>query len=148
MDTTMAFCDSVATCMKETAAICQPCVKEAGTTWQDVSIVFLICLTLLIITLYAIFKYFNWKKDERDASAVSDKIKRDNEVKDREWKLSVDKDAHDKKREEEQEAFNKKRKVDLQDKLQNYIESQLKEGKAIADNDKYIDELRKMIDAL
>lgn len=90
MDTIMIIRDSVATCMNKTVATCQPCVKEAGTTWQDVSIVFLVCLTLLIIALYAICNYYKCKKNEREASAVSAKMKRDNDVEDRKWKLRVD----------------------------------------------------------
>lgn len=128
MDTIMIIRDSVATCVNKMATICQPCVKETGTSWQDVAIVFLICLTLVIIALYAISKYYKCKKDEREASASSTKEKRDNDVKDREWKLDVDKKAHELKRKEEkedhelkrkeeQEALDKKRRTDLQDKL-------------------------------
>ena len=147
MDTIMIICDSVATCVKGTVDTCQPCVKEAGTTWQDVSIVFLICLTLLIIALYAICKYYKCKKDEREASTNAAREKRKNDVEDRQWKLSVDKEAHELKRKEdkddhdkkleeeqvnydkeikeEQEKRNKKQRSDLQDKLLIFYEDRL-----------------------
>lgn len=139
MDTILIIRDSVAMCVNKTAEICQPCVNNAGTTWQDVAIVLLICLTLLIIALCALCNYFKWKKYERVASAEAAKEKRNNDVEDRQWKLSVDKEAHvlkrkeDKedhdnkleeeqkahelKRKEEREDHDKKRTVDLEDKL-------------------------------
>ena len=115
MDTIMIIRDSVATCVYKTAITCQPCVKEAGTTWQDVAIVFLICSTLVIIALYAICRYYRCKKDESDASVALAKVKRDNDVKDREWKLRVDKEAHELKRKEEKEDHELKRNEEKED---------------------------------
>lgn len=147
MDTIVIIRDSVAMCAKEMHAICSPCVKEAETNWQDVFIVFIICLTLLIIALNGICNYFKWKKYEKVASADAAKEKRKNDVEDRQWKLSVDKDAHDLKRKEdeedhdkkleekqvdfdkeqkvEQEKRNKKQRSDLQDKLLIFYEDRL-----------------------
>lgn len=164
----MIIRDSVAMYVNKTAEICQPCVKEAETTWQDVSIVLLICLTLLIIALSALCKYFKWKKYEKVASAEAAKEKRKNDVEDRQWKLSVDKEDHDlkrkeeqedhdRKRKEEQEEHDNKRKVDLQDKLLCYLKD-LAEIERDADGNeitKYNDEskaynamLEKMINEL
>lgn len=117
MDTIMIIRDSVATCLKETAEICLPCVKEAETSWQDVIIWVTLFVAFAYVVRYGIKQYFKCKKDERDASAVSAKEKRENDVKDRQWKLEVDKEAHELKRKEEQEALDKKRRTDLQDKL-------------------------------
>lgn len=128
MDTIMIIRDSVVTCVNKTATICQPCVKEAETTWQDVFVVSLICLTLLVIALFAIHKYFKWKKYEKDVSVNAAKEKRNNDVEDRQWKLNVDNEAHElkrkedkedheRKRKEEQEDHTMKRTVDLEDKL-------------------------------
>lgn len=116
MDTLRNVCDSVATCANSLSEECWPIVKEAGTTWQDVSIVFLVCLTLLIIALYAICKYYRWKKYEKVASAEAAKEKRKNDVEDRQWKLSVDKETHDLKRKEEKEDYDRKQKEELQDR--------------------------------
>lgn len=129
MDTIMIICDSVATCVNKTVDICRPCVKEAGTNWQDVSIVFLICLTLLIIALSALCKYFKWKKYEKDASVNAAKEKRKNDVEDRQWKLSVDREAHELKRKEDKDDYDKK--LEEEQKAR-----ELKRNEEQVDNDK------------
>jgi len=51
MDTIMIIRDSVACCVRKTAEICQPCVKEAGTNCQDVTIVFIICVAIVVVAI-------------------------------------------------------------------------------------------------
>lgn len=148
MDTIMIIRDSVATCVKGTAETCQACVKEVETTWQDVAIVFLICLTLLIIALYAICKYYKCKKDERDASTDTAMKERDNDMEDREWRINIDKETHELKRKEEQDDHDKKLKEELEEKLSDYIENCIINGKAITPDDKYLEILQKRIDAI
>lgn len=132
MDTIMIIRDSVAMCMNKTAEMCHPCVKEAGTCWQDIVIVGIVCAAIASIAIYAVYRYFKWKEYERTAIANAATIKRKNDVEDRQWKLSVDKEAHvlkrnedkedhERKRKEEQEEHDNKRKVDLQDKLLCYL---------------------------
>ena len=123
MDTLLVIRDSVATCVNKTDTICQSCVKEAETTWQDVSIALIICLTIMIIALYAIYKYFKSKKEERDASQTAAKMKRDNDVEDRQWKLNVDKEAHELKRKEDREDSDRKRKEEQADQEKKRKES-------------------------
>lgn len=65
MDTTTTFCDSVATCVKGTAVICQPCVKEAGACCNDVLIVGIICGTFLLLAIIAVCTYFKVKATEQ-----------------------------------------------------------------------------------
>lgn len=67
MDSTMTFCDSVATCVKGTAATCQPCMKDAGACCSDVFIVVIICGTILLLAIFAILAYIGLKVYERKA---------------------------------------------------------------------------------
>lgn len=158
MDTIMIIRDSVATCVNKTAEICQPCVKEAGTTWQDVAIAFLVCLTLYLIVRYVIYKYYQYKKEERKASADAAQKERENDIEDREWRIRIDKEAHELRRKEEMEAHELKRKEEQDDhdknlkekfeeKLSDYIENCIISGKAITPDDKYLEILQKRIDA-
>lgn len=71
MDTTMTFCDSVATCMNKTAATRLPCVTVTETNWLDVTIVGLVCLAFAVVAVYAIYRFFKWKDDERKAQNES-----------------------------------------------------------------------------
>lgn len=71
MDTIMIIRDSVATCIKGTAATCQPCMKMTETSWLDVAVVGLVCLAVAVIAIYAIYRFFKWKDDVRQASKES-----------------------------------------------------------------------------
>lgn len=98
MDTIMIIRDSVVTCVNKTAAICQPCVKEAGTSWQDVALrgllyAFVLCLAYWIIT--GIIKWLN-QKTTMNAKALQEKI-----------------------------SSERKQKSDLQDKLLSYYKDRL-----------------------
>ena len=93
MDTIMILRDSVATFMKGTADICQPCVKEAGTNCQDVSTVFILCFAIAVVAIYAIRRYFKWKNDEMAAIATAAQQKRSNEEADRKLKQEADIEA-------------------------------------------------------
>lgn len=64
----MIIRDSVATCVKGTAATCQPCVKVAETNWLDVVVVGMVCLAVAAVAFYAIYRFFKWKDDVREAS--------------------------------------------------------------------------------
>ena len=61
----MIICDSVATCVKKTAEACQPCAKDYGTNNNDIIIVAIICGTILLISLFAFWKYYKNKDNER-----------------------------------------------------------------------------------
>ena len=64
MNTLIIICDSVATCVKRTAATCLPCVKNAEEYCCDVMIVGIICLTILLaIIVFAV--YLKVKATER-----------------------------------------------------------------------------------
>lgn len=67
----MTFCDSVATCVKGTAATCQPCVKDAGTCCNDVIITGIICGTILLLAIIAVCAYFRLKAYERKGQNAS-----------------------------------------------------------------------------
>ena len=199
MDTILIIRDSVASCVKKPAEICQPCVKEAETNCLDVVIVFIICFAIAAIAIYAIRRYFKWKDDERSASANAAQQKRSNDEADRKSKQEADTkareqnkedheqkkneekqahelklkeelqahelkrkeelQAHELKRKEELQAHELKRKEDIQDyllkrkeelenKMQEYMESQIKNGISLSKDDMYIVELTKEIDEI
>ena len=177
MDTILIIRDSVASCVKKTAEICQPCVKEAETNCLDVVIVFIICFAITAIAIYAIRRYFKWKDDERSALDNAAQQKRSNDEADRKSKQEADtkareqnkedheqkkneeKQAHELKLKEELQAHELKRKEDIQDyllkrkeelenKMQEYMESQIKDGIPLSKDDMYIVELTKEIDEI
>ena len=90
MDTIIVIRDSVACCVSKTAEICQPCVKEVGSSWLDFAIVVVICITLVSICCYAISRYFQWKDDERKALETAADKKRKYEMEDRKSKQRAD----------------------------------------------------------
>lgn len=90
MDTIIVIRDSVACCVSKTAEICQPCVREVGSSWSDFAIVVIICITLVIISCYAISRYFQWKDDERKALETAAEKKRKYEMEDRKSKQKAD----------------------------------------------------------
>ena len=90
MDTIIVIRDSVACCVSKTAEICQPCVREVGSSWSDFAIVVIICITLVIISCYAISRYFRWKDDERKALETAAEKKRKYEMEDRKSKQKAD----------------------------------------------------------
>ena len=136
MDTILIIRDSVAMCVNKTAEVCQPCVKENGTNWQDVIIWVTLFVVFAYIARYCIKQYFKWKKDERVMSVDEAKEKKENEEFDRKWK----------------------QKTDMKDKLLNYYkERQIKDKKddkgnvIVYDEDncnKYVEQLTKMINEL
>ena len=71
MNTITIICDSVATCAKGTAVTCQPCAKEAGASCNDVMIVVIICATILLLAIIAVYTYFKVKTTERKAQDAS-----------------------------------------------------------------------------
>lgn len=166
MDSTMTICDSVATCVNKTAEICQHCVKETETSCLDVAIVFIICVAIAVVAIYAIRRYFKWKDDERTALANAAQQKISNEEADRKLKQEANievrkqnKEDHELKRKEEQQAHELKRKEDkidyllkrkeeLENKMHGYMESQIKNGKTLSKDDMYIVELTKEIDEI
>lgn len=60
MDTIMIIRDSVATCVNKTAEICQPCIKEAGTAWQDVVLQGIFYAMILCIAYWVSSGFFKW----------------------------------------------------------------------------------------
>ena len=79
MDTIVIICDSVAMCVKKAADVCQPCVKDYGTNNNDITIVAIICGTILLVSLFALWKYYKNKDNERMAlaSAIEEKRKQE-----------------------------------------------------------------------
>lgn len=67
----MIIRDSVVTCLKGTAVTCQPCVKDAGACCSDVIITSIVCLTILLLTIIAVFTYFKVKAAERKSQDLS-----------------------------------------------------------------------------
>lgn len=141
MDTIMIIRDSVATCVNKTAEIYQPCVKETGTCWQDIVIVGIVCAAIASIAIFAVYRYFKWKDDERAAIANAATIKRKNEENDRNSKLEADSQARD----QSNEDHILKRKEQLEDKLLCYLENRIKDGETIAEDDRFVEELQKII---
>ena len=90
MDTIIVIRDSVACCVSKTAEICQSCVREVGSSWSDFAIVVIIFITLVIISCYAISRYFQWKDDERKALETAAEKKRKYEMEDRKSKQKAD----------------------------------------------------------
>ena len=86
MDSTMTICDSVATCVNKTAEICQPCVRETETSNNDVTIVVIICGTILLLAIIAVIAYLIQKYNERKAIMNASIRNREYEEKDREYK--------------------------------------------------------------
>lgn len=73
MDSIKISCDSVTTCMNKTTEICQHCVKGTETSNNDVTIVLIICGTILLLAIIVAFMYFLLKLNERKASKTSAK---------------------------------------------------------------------------
>ena len=90
MDTIIIIRDSVATCVNKMATICQPCVKEPDTNWQDVIIWVTLFVAFAYVVRYGIKQYFIWKKAERAANDDITKAKREQEKNDRDWKQKSD----------------------------------------------------------
>lgn len=67
MDTITVICDTVAMCVRKTTEVCQPCVKECASC-NDVTIVGIICFTILLLAIIAALSYFKVKADERKTS--------------------------------------------------------------------------------
>lgn len=67
MDTIMIICDSVATCLKGTAEICQPCVKAREIGWLELGAIFLVCVSVLVVAIYGISAYYKDKEKARQA---------------------------------------------------------------------------------
>lgn len=66
MDTITIICGSVAMCVRKMAGVCQPCVKECASC-NDLTIVGIICATILLLAIIAVLSYFKVKADERKA---------------------------------------------------------------------------------
>lgn len=111
MDTLGITRDSVATCVKKTVEICQPCINEAGATWQDVAIRGLEYVFMLFIAYWLISGIFRigmqllmyWLKKKQDEN-------------ERKWKqmadlksrlLDLQKDYAEKKRDKDGTALEK-----------------------------------------
>lgn len=85
MDSTTTICDSVATCVNKTAEICQHCVKEVTTSWQDVVMTgleyaFILCLAYLLLN-----SFLKWWTQR-----FLTKTKRNHEMEDRKLKQKAD----------------------------------------------------------
>ena len=90
MDTILIIRDSVATCMKGTADICQHCVKGTETSNNDVTIVVIICGTILLLAIIAVIACLIQKYNECKAIKKDSIRNREYEVKDREYKKQVE----------------------------------------------------------
>ena len=86
MDTILIIRDSVATCVKGTADICQHCVKGTETSNNDVTIVVIICGTILLLAIIAVIAYLIQKYNECKAIKKASIRNREYEEKDREYK--------------------------------------------------------------
>jgi hypothetical protein len=76
MDAIMIICCTVAPCVKGTVGVCKPCIKEVGTSCNDVIIVGIICITILLLTLIAVGAWFKLMADKRNAQK-QDEVKFD-----------------------------------------------------------------------
>lgn len=85
MDTIMIIRDSVACCINNTAEMSQPCVKEVGTSWQEVVMTgleyaFILCLVYLLLK-----GFLKWR-----GQMFLTKTKRKHELEDRILKQKAD----------------------------------------------------------
>lgn len=144
MDTIMIIRDSVATCVKGTAEVFQPC-KATGTKWENVFIVGIICFTVLVIAVVAICSYYAWKNNERKVQKEAEERKWTHEKEERELRINTDKVNYETKLVKDEKDHELKRKEELQDKLLNYIERRITEGETIVKDDKYIAKLNELI---
>lgn len=162
----MITCDSVATCVDKMTTTCRSCVKEVETNCQDVEIVLIICIAIVVVVFYGIWRYFKWKDDERTYLVNDAQQKRNNEEADRKIKQEADvearkqnKEDHEQKKNEEKQAHELKQKEELQDhllkrkeelenKMHKYMESQIKNGESLSKDDMYIAELTNEINEI
>lgn len=98
MDTIMIIRDSVATCVNKTAEICQPCLKEAGTAWQDVVLQGILYAMILCLAYWVSSGFFKWLNQRSTMKA---------------------------KAFQEKNNCERKQKSDLQDKLLSYYKDRL-----------------------
>ena len=94
LNSIIASCDTLVVKFDKLREIFQPIVKEAGTNWQDVSIVFLICTTFVIIAYFAKNTILGWQNN----------------------KIQAAKQERDDKKTKEEEESKRKHQSDLLDK--------------------------------
>ena len=90
MNSTITICDSVAPYMNKTAEIFQHCVKGVDISNNDVTIVLIICGTILLLTIISVIAYLVQKCNDRKALENASIRKREYEEKDREYKHYVE----------------------------------------------------------
>ena len=67
----MTICGIVAACVKGSAGVCMPCIKEVGNSCNDVIIAGMICVTILLLAIIVASVYLIQKSIERKASQTS-----------------------------------------------------------------------------
>lgn len=70
MDTLLILRDTITDHVIKVVDTCQPCVQEAETNCKDIAIVAIICGTILIIAIAAMFTFHQWKKKEHEATKL------------------------------------------------------------------------------
>lgn len=84
---TIALSDAI---VVKVADVCQPMVQEPETSCNDVTIVAIICATIVLVALIAMFSFLIWKCREHKAEAESKEKEREKDEKDRQWKQRSD----------------------------------------------------------
>lgn len=65
MDTVTIVCDSIAVKLSGMAGLCQTPTKEPCSSWIELGIVLIVCLAVVLIAGYGIFKFYKDKEAER-----------------------------------------------------------------------------------
>lgn len=68
LNSIIASCDTLVVKFDKIREILQPIAKEAETNWQDVSIVFLICMTFVVIAYFAKKTILGWQNNKISAA--------------------------------------------------------------------------------
>ena len=101
-----ASCDTlVVKVVKAADVVCQPIIKEAETSCNDVMIVGIICVAIVLVAIVAVFGFLYWKNME---------IKADRE--EREFQKTKEKEA---------DIAARKQKADAQGKLLDFLKEKV-----------------------
>ena len=80
MDTPLILRDTITTNVVKVVDSCQPCIQEAETNWQDVTIVGIICFLATVSIVIISFAFYKWQKAKYQYLVFADNQKHLHEI--------------------------------------------------------------------